>query len=115
MVTLATRREAVAHLREAFEVSERRACRVAGADRSSVRYRSVRPDDKELRERLRALSRERCRFGYRWLHLLLAREGGWIQISTAPPIDLAKASIGVRNPRHLRDVVLYVPVMYPMS
>lgn len=28
-----------------------------------------------VRERLRALSRERRRFGYRRLHLLLAREG----------------------------------------
>ena len=38
-------------------------------------YRSRRPDDTDLRERPRALSRERRRFGYRRLHLLLAREG----------------------------------------
>lgn len=75
MVTPAARREAVAHLRAAHGVSERRACLVLGADRSSVRYRSLRPDDDEVRERLRALSRERRRFGYRRLHLLLAREG----------------------------------------
>jgi len=40
MVTPAGRREAVAHLRTSFEVSERRACAVLGADRTSVRYRS---------------------------------------------------------------------------
>ena len=34
------KREAVAHLRTSFEVSERRACAVLGADRTSVRYRS---------------------------------------------------------------------------
>ncbi len=41
----AARREAVAYLRQAFEMSERRACRVIGGDRTSVRYRGVRPDD----------------------------------------------------------------------
>ena len=75
MVTPAARREAVAHLRAAHGVSERRACLVLRADRTSVRYRSRRPDDDEVRERLRTLSRERRRFGYRRLHLLLAREG----------------------------------------
>ena len=75
MVTPAVRREAVAHLRDGFGVSERRACRVAGVDRSMVRYRSVRPDDAGLRVRLRALSAERRRFGYRRLHILLDREG----------------------------------------
>jgi hypothetical protein len=42
MVTPAARREAVAYLRVAFAVSERRACFVIGADRTSVRYRSLR-------------------------------------------------------------------------
>ena len=41
MVTPAARREAVAHLRLAYEVSERRACSALGADRTSVRYRST--------------------------------------------------------------------------
>jgi len=75
MVTPAAVRQAVAHLREVHGVSERRACSVLEADRSSVRYRSRRPDDGEIRTRLRELSRQRRRFGYRRLHLLLAREG----------------------------------------
>src|SRR4029079_13505350 len=44
-------------------------------DRTSVRYQGVRPDDEELRERLKALAQERRRFGYRRLHVLLRREG----------------------------------------
>ena len=56
-------------------MSERRACRVTGVDRSSVRYRSTRPDDGDLRKRLRELAGERRRFGYRRLHVLLRREG----------------------------------------
>jgi putative transposase len=75
VVTPAARREAAAYLCRAFEMSERRACRVIGSDRTSVRYRHVRPDDGVLRERLKALAQERRRFGYRRLHGLLRREG----------------------------------------
>ncbi len=68
-------REAVAQLREQHSVSERRACRVLGADRTVVRYRSIRPDDAAVLGQLRALAGERRRFGYRRLGLLLSREG----------------------------------------
>ena len=75
MVTPAAKREAVAHVRSAFELSERRACRIIGCVRMTVRYCSRRPQDTELRERLRVLAHERRRFGYRRLHVLLHREG----------------------------------------
>ena len=75
MVTPAAKREAVAHLRSAFDMSERRACRTIGCVRMTVRYHSRRSDDNELRQRLRALAQERRRFGYRRLHVLLRREG----------------------------------------
>nr|WP_121066149.1 IS3 family transposase [Chachezhania antarctica] len=75
LVTPAARREAVAILVECHEMSARRACAVIGADRTSIRYRSRRPDDHDLRERLRELALERRRFGYRRLHVLLRREG----------------------------------------
>jgi putative transposase len=75
MVTPAARREIVAHLRVAHEVSERRACSALEVDRSSVRYRRRRPDDALVRARLRELAAIRRRFGYRRLHVLLRREG----------------------------------------
>ena len=75
MVTPAAHREAVAHLRSVHEMSERRACRVLGVDRTSVRYRATRPDDGALRDRLKTLAQERRRFGYRRLHVMLRREG----------------------------------------
>jgi putative transposase len=75
MVTPAAKREAVVHLCSAFEVSERRACSAIEVPRATVRYRSRRPDDPQLRERLRTLAHERRRFGYRRLHVLLRREG----------------------------------------
>jgi putative transposase len=75
MVTPAARREAVAHLQSAFEVSERRACAVLGVDRTSHRYRSRRADDPAVRARLRELAGVRRRFGYRRLLVLMRREG----------------------------------------
>ena len=75
MVTPAARREAVAHLTQTYEMSERRACQIIQADRKMVRYRSRRPDDAALRERLRTLAADRRRFGYRRLHVLLRHEG----------------------------------------
>ena len=75
MVTAAARREAVTRLEASLEVSERRACSIIVADRSSVRYRSRRPDDAALKARLRELADLRRRFGYRRLHVLLRGEG----------------------------------------
>ncbi len=75
MVTPAAERKAVAHLVEHHAMSERRACKAIGCCRMTVRYRSARPDDCALRERMIAIARERRRFGYRRLHVLLRREG----------------------------------------
>ena len=71
------RREAVVMVQERLSVSERRACRVTGQHRSTQRHRP-RPGDRDegLRARLRLLSREHPRWGYRraWASL---REEGW--------------------------------------
>jgi putative transposase len=75
MVTPAAKREAVTYLKADFEVSERRACTALNVDRSTMRYQSSRPSDEGIRIRLRELSGERKRFGYRRLHILLEREG----------------------------------------
>ncbi len=56
-------------------MSERRACQVIGAHRSSVRYASRRPDDTALRERMKEVAHDRRRFGYRRVHVLLKAEG----------------------------------------
>ena len=75
MVTPAAKREAVAHLIQNYEVSQRRACEAVGALRSVVRYQSYRADDLALRTRLKELAHERRRFGYRRLNQMLKREG----------------------------------------
>ena len=60
---------------EMKDYSQRRACALVGIAPRAFRYQSSRPDDAGLRQRLRELSSERRRFGYRRLHLLLKREG----------------------------------------
>ena len=75
MVTPRVKREAVAYLRTAHEVSERRACAALDVVRGLVRYRFTRPPDTALRERMKALAAERRRFGYRRLAIFLRRDG----------------------------------------
>lgn len=75
MVTPRQGREAAAFVQTEFKLSRRRACRVVGLNRSTSYLKSRRPDEGELRDRLRALAGERPRFGYRRLTILLRREG----------------------------------------
>jgi putative transposase len=71
----AERRAAVQRARERYGLSERRACRLVGIGRATLRYEPRRGEDERLRRRLRELAAERPRFGYRRLHALLRREG----------------------------------------
>ena len=76
MVTPATRREAVSWIRGRFGLSERRACALAAAARTTVRYCSGQAErDATLRRTLEDLAAARPRFGYRRLHTLVARSG----------------------------------------
>lgn len=77
MVSAAARREAARYLQESYQVSERRAGRLLSLSNSSLRYCSRRPAAEDLRQRLRALARERPRYGYQRLCVLLRREG-WV-------------------------------------
>jgi putative transposase len=80
MVTPDVEREAVTHLTTTYQVSQRRACRVVCVNRATVRYRPQRRAElvhKEVavQSRLVQLAKERPRFGYRRLGVLLRREG----------------------------------------
>jgi len=75
MVTPDAKRNAVAHACDRHGVSQRRACKTLAVDRSSVRYKSIRPDDSDLREAMKKVAAERRRFGYRRIHIMLRRQG----------------------------------------
>ena len=68
-------RQAVAHLKATFGVSERRACSATGFGRSSQRYCKRSDPQVALRMRLKELAATRVHYGYRRLHVLLRREG----------------------------------------
>ena len=71
---LAVLKATVEQVREKYAFSERRACRVMRMAVTTYRYRSQRSDE-PLRTRLVELAREKPRFGYRRLHVLLGRAG----------------------------------------
>jgi putative transposase len=80
MVTPALGREMVAYLTHQYPVSQRRACRIIGINRATVRYRPHRQGARvqqsaAVAQRLVELAALRPRFGYRRLGVLLRREG----------------------------------------
>lgn len=78
MVSPSRRRQAVEVLVDRLGLSERRACRIVGQHRSTQRHEPRRGRDRDdcLRERLREISVEHPRWGYR-LAWGVVREEGW--------------------------------------
>ena len=74
-MTTRQRRGAVTHLRTAYPVSDRRACRLVQIARSRWQYHPHRPDDGPLAAALAMKAAARPRWGYRRLALLLSRDG----------------------------------------
>jgi transposase InsO family protein len=75
-VSPSRKREAVEHLQEKLEVSERRACEVVDQPRSTQRYEpAAKEDEPRLVARMLELVRERPRFGYRRIAAMLKAEG----------------------------------------
>ena len=68
-------RRDVAFVIEKFEVSQRRACELNRIDRSSYRYQPQPDRNVDLRRRLTSLAREKPRWGYRRLAVLLEKKG----------------------------------------
>ena len=68
------KRKAVAYLCDTHEVSQRRACATLSVDRSTVRYQSKRVDDVKQRDAIKRIAKERRRFGYRRILVMLERE-----------------------------------------
>lgn len=73
-MTVSARREVVEFAKSRGH-SERGACALLSLRRSTFRYRHRRQDPEKLVTRLRELAAARPRYGYRFLHQLLRREG----------------------------------------
>ena len=75
MVTPAARKPVARHLIDAFKLSERVACKLAGVSRTAFRYCHKTKPDSDLRARLKELASQYPRYGYLMLHGLLKGEG----------------------------------------
>ena len=64
-------------MRGDWDVSIRRACRVLPVDPSTYHYKSRRPGQAALEQRIKEICQTRVRYGYRRVHVLLRREG-WL-------------------------------------
>ena len=116
MVTPAAKREAAGYLQEQHARSQRRAARLVGTSACVLRFqRGLR--DEALTQRLREIASERPRFGYRRLHVLLAREGLVVnrkktyrlykqeKLHLRPQTAQAHGGDRARRPRHTRGLV----------
>jgi len=65
----------VAFVIGSFGLSQRRASRLIGLSRNTLRHEPKPDKDGDLRQRMKELSEQRRRFGCRRLHVLLKREG----------------------------------------
>lgn len=87
-------------LQDRLGLSERRACRYAGQHRSTQRHAGVvAEDDAALRARLREISRQRPRWGYRRAHQVLLQEGWELNIKRTRRVWREE---GLRVPRTRR-------------
>lgn len=76
MVTPTQQRAASSYLCETYKVSERRACRILGRARSTLRYVPAdRSAEAPLVKAIKRLARKHPRWGYRIIHALLERAG----------------------------------------
>ncbi len=97
-------------------VSERRATRLLGVHRSTVRYRPHRDPQEALRIRLRELAASRVRFGYRRLTVLLRREGWPVNAKRIYRLYTEEGLIVRTKPRHRaaqRQRLPQIPVSAP--
>lgn len=85
----------MAAVRAKLPFSERRACRLLGVSRTVLHYAPVKRDE-VLQRRLVDLAGERRRFGYRRLHILLEREGFFVNHKRVHRL-YRKAGLAVRK------------------
>jgi putative transposase len=75
-VTPSQQRAAADYLTSTYKVSQRRASRVLGRGRSTLRYRvQLHPQDEPLIRAIRRLARQHMRYGYKRIHARLIHQG----------------------------------------
>jgi transposase InsO family protein len=81
VVTPCQQRACADYLQETYRISERKAARVLGRSRSTLRYRAAsRQDDLPLLKAIRRLARKHPRWGYRFIHARLEHKGWTVNL-----------------------------------
>jgi putative transposase len=114
VVTAEQQRTAVREALPTADGNERRACRWVGVDRSTIRYRSRRPSDAPLRERLRELAAEHPRWGSPRLAWRLRRDG-WTDNHKRIERCYRAEGLAVRRRRRKRVAVARIPLVVPAA
>jgi putative transposase len=100
------KRQAALHLLEEHDVSERRAAKVLGLERSTQRYKPHPRDDEKLSKRMKELAGLHRRYGLPRIHYLLRREGA-VKARSRTQRVYRKLGLQLKNRR--RKKMLSVP------
>jgi transposase InsO family protein len=96
VVTPDQQRAAAGYLAERYEISQRRAGRVIGRSRSTLRYeKGRRSDELPLVREIKRLARRHPRFGYRRVHAMLERKGWTVNLKRVHRLWVA---LGLKRP-----------------
>jgi transposase InsO family protein len=96
VATATQQRAAAEYLRQTYRISERRASRVLGRARSTLRYRRRdRSSEAPLVRAIRRLARKHPRYGYRRVHALLLRDGWQVNLKC---VHRLWKELGLRRP-----------------
>jgi putative transposase len=100
-VTPDQQRAAAEYLAERYKISQRRAGRVIGRSRSTLRYdRKRRSDDPPLVREIKRLARRHPRFGYRRVHVMLGRKGWSVNLKRVHRLWI---ELGLRRPMRRKN------------
>lgn len=94
-------------------LTERQACRLVTLWRSSFRYRSRRPDDAELRQKMREIAEKRRRFGSPRIAVMLKRAGWKVNHKKVERIYAQEGLALRRRKRRKKFVGPRVPLPVP--
>jgi putative transposase len=83
-------------------------------DRRTHRYRSVRPDQAPLRQRIKEIAETRIRYGYRRIHVLLRREGWPVNVKRVRRLYRIDG-LNLRSKRPRRHVMAARRVERPLA
>lgn len=99
-MTAVQQRAAAAYLGERFAISQRRASRLLGRSRSTLRYqRQPRPGEEALVRAVRRLARRHPRYGYRRIHARLRKQGWAVNVKR---VRRLWNELGLRRPLRLK-------------